>query len=360
MTIDRKTRHMKWYDVVVIGAGDAGLGIVFKALSEGLKVALVDKGTVGGTCINTGCVPSKTLIAAADRFMESRGNSKLGIRSQKSEVDFSAVMKRMKSVVADGRNAVQKALKGSKGLDFIHREGHFVDEHTLEAGGHKIRGKRIFIATGAQPQVPPIPGLDTVDYLTNRSILRLEHKPESMLFIGGGFIALEYAHFFSALGVRVSIVERNAALLRFGEPEISELLKNKLGERISLHMGAETIAVRHTVKGHAVTVKNVDTGRKKEIFAETVVVSAGRTSNTDLLRPELAGVLTDAGGFIRLTAISGRTKNTFGRSVTPSAGQCLPMPQTKRLNWHGTTQHTEKRSEWILRMSPMRSIPGRK
>jgi mycothione reductase len=339
---------MKLYDVIVIGAGDAGLGVVFKALSEGLKVALVDKGTVGGTCINNGCVPSKTLITTADRFMESRENSKLGIRSKKSEVDFSAVMKRMKSVVADGRNSVQKALKESKYLDFIHQEGHFIDEHTLSAGGHQIKGKRIFIATGARPLIPPIPGLDTINYLTNESVLRLEHKPESMVFIGGGFIALEYAHFFSALGVTVSIVERNPALLRFGEPEISELLKNKLGERIELHMGAESIAVRRTVKGHAVMAKDIRTGRKKEILAKEVVVSAGRTSNANLLRLEQAGIETDDDGFIKVDGYLRTNKkhiwaigDAIGRSMFTHAAD-----KEAELAWHNATRRKKIRMDF--------------
>jgi dihydrolipoamide dehydrogenase len=330
---------MKLYDVIVIGAGDAGLGVVFKALSKGLKVALVDKGTVGGTCINNGCVPSKTLITVADRFMESRENSKLGIRSKKSELDFSAVMKRMKSVVADGRNSVQTALQESKGLDFIHREGRFIDEHTLSAGGHQIRGKRIFIATGARPLIPPIPGLDAIDYLTNESLLRLEHKPESMLFIGGGYVALEYAHFFSSLGVAVSIVEKNPALLHFGEPEISELLKNKLGKRMSLHMGAEMIAVRHTVKGHAVTIKNVNAGRKKEIVAQAVVVSAGRTSNTDLLRPEQAGIETDDDGFIKVDGYL-RTNKKHIWAIGDAIGRAMfthAADKEAELAWHNAT-----------------------
>ncbi len=348
MTLVRKTRHMKLYDVAVIGAGDAGLGIVFKALSEGLKVALVDKGTVGGTCINHGCVPSKTLTATADRFIESRENSKLGIHSKKSEVDFSAIMKRMKSVVAGGRDSVQRALQGSRDLDFIHREGRFIDEHTFEAGGHQIRGKRIFIATGARPSIPPIPGLDSIDYLTNESVLRLARRPESMLFIGGGYIALEYAHFFSALGVTVSIVEKNSTLLRFGEPEISELLKNKLGKRISLHMSAEAIAVRHTVKGHVVTVKDISTGREKELSAKAVVVSAGRTSNTDLLRTEQAGIETDAAGFIKVDGYLQTSKkhiwaigDAIGRAMFTHAAD-----KEAELAWHNATHRKKIRMDF--------------
>jgi mycothione reductase len=339
---------MKEYDVIVIGAGDAGLGITFKALSEGLKVALVDKGAVGGTCINNGCVPSKTLITTADRLMENRENSKLGIRSIKTEAEYGAVMNRMRSAVTSGRNAIQKAIRESDNLDFIHRECHFIDKHTLEAGGHAIRGNKIFIATGARPSIPPIPGLDAIRYLTNESVLRLERKPESMVFIGGGYIALEYAHFFSAMGVKVSIIERNANLLRSGEREISELLKNRLGQRVGLHMGAEAVAVRRTVKGHAVMIKEINAGRKKEIVAKEVVVSAGRTSNADLLRPERAGIKTTAANFIKVDDfLRTNTKHIWavgdaiGRAMFTHAGD-----KEAELAWHNATHRKKIRMDF--------------
>lgn len=339
---------MKVYDVIVIGAGDAGLGIAFKAVAQGLKVALVDKGTVGGTCINTGCVPSKTLIAAADRFMESRENRKLGIRSKRLEVDYGAVMTRMNAAVTDGRNAVRKAIRESPNLDFMHKACHFIDEHTLAVGAQNIRGKKIFIATGARPSIPPIPGLDTIHYLTNETILRLEHKPASMIFIGGGYIALEYAHFFSALGVKVSIIERNATLLRYGEPEISELLKKTLGRRVRLHLGAETIAVRKGIGGYAVMVRGLDSGRKKEIAAQSVVISAGRTSNADLLRPEQAGIETDAANFIKVDAYLRTNKkhiwaigDATGRAMFTHAGD-----KAAELAWHNATHRKKIRMDF--------------
>lgn len=164
-----------------------------------------------------------------------------------------------------------------------------------------------------------------------------------MIFIGGGYIALEYAHFFSALGVKVSIIERNATLLRFGEPEISELLTKTLGRRVKLHLGAETIAVRKGIRGNAVMVRDVKSGREKEIAAQSVVVSAGRTSNADLLGPEQAGIETDEANFIKVDEYLRTNKkhiwaigDATGRAMFTHAGD-----KAAELAWHNAT-HKKK------------------
>ena len=334
---------MKKYDVIVVGAGDVGLGIAFNAASEGLKVALVDKGYPGGTCVNSGCVPSKTLIYTADRIIGTTENAKFGIRSEIIDIDFSAVMERMRSIITRGRNSIKKALKDSENLDFINKEGHFTDEHTLEAGGDEIRGKKIFIATGARPSVPQLKGLDSVPYLTNESVLGLEKLPESIIFIGGGFISLEYAHFFSSLGVKVKIIDRNVALLHSGEPEISELLKKELGKRIELHMGVEALEVKSPVNGYKVLVKDISTGKEKKISADAVMVSSGRKSNADLLRCKNAGIETDKANFIKVDNYLQTNKkqiwaagDAIGREMFTHAGD-----KEAELAWHNAT-HRKK------------------
>ncbi|TAN40225.1 MAG: dihydrolipoyl dehydrogenase [Nitrospirae bacterium] len=339
---------MKRYDVIVIGAGDVGLGITFKAVSAGLKVALINKGAVGGTCVNTGCVPSKTLIHTADRIIEAGENTKLGIRSDVSSIDFSAIMERMRGVVASGRDSIRTALEDSEDLDLIDRECHFIDEHTLEAGDERLRGKKIFIASGARPSVPAIKGLDTVQYLTNETVLGLKDKPESMIFIGGGFVALEYAHFFSAMGVRVTVLNRGSTLLGFEEPEISELLRKEMGKRTELLMGTETLEVRHTGSGYRVLVRETETVLVKELPAEQVMVSAGRRSNADILRPERAGIGTDKAGFIVVDDYLRTNKkhiwaigDAIGRAMFTHAGD-----REAELAWNNATQRKKQRMDF--------------
>ncbi len=291
---------MKSYEVIIIGAGDVGLGLAFKAAEQGLKVALIDKGMVGGTCVNYGCVPSKTLIITADRIMEIREAARLGISTQIIDIDFKAIMGRMRMAVTSGRKGIETAIQETENLDFINREGHFIDEHTLEVGDEKIRGKKIFIVSGARPSIPLLPGLDRIHYLTNETVLELEKRPESLIFIGAGYVGLEYAHFFSVLGTKVTIIHSHSTFLPFEEPEISELLKKEMEKTIELHLGVETQEVRQTAGGYTVTVKDIRTGEKKDITAEALFVSAGRKSNADLLKVQNAGIETDKRNFIKV------------------------------------------------------------
>jgi mycothione reductase len=334
---------MKTYDVIVVGAGDVGLAVAFKAISSGLKVALVDKGHPGGTCVNSGCVPSKTLIYTADRIIETREDTKFGIRSGMIDVNFRALMERMRSVVTRGRNSIKKAIKASENLDFINKEGHFIDEQTLVAGDQRIRGKQLFIATGARPSVPRIKGLEKSPFLTNESVLGLARRPDSIILIGGGFISLEYAHFFSALGVKVKIIDRNPMLLPFSEPEISKLLKQELERRIELHMGVETVEVKQDSNGYTVLVEDIRTGRGKRIAAAEVMVNAGRKSNADLLKLEHAGIETDKAGFIKVDKYLRTNKkhiwalgDAIGRKMFTHAGD-----REAELAWHNA-RHRKK------------------
>jgi mycothione reductase len=221
---------MKSYDVIVVGAGDVGLGIAFKAASKDLKVALIDKGQAGGTCVNYGCVPSKTLIHTADRIVEIRKAEELGVRTRIIHIDFQAIMERMRTAVESGRKGIERAIEETETLDFIRGEARFIDDRTLEAGDQKIKGKKIFIASGARPLIPLTKGLDRVPYLTNESVLELKKRPESMIIIGGGYVGLEYAHFFSAIGTKVVMIHRHSTLLSFEEPEISELIEKEVGK----------------------------------------------------------------------------------------------------------------------------------
>lgn len=331
---------MNTYDVIVIGAGDVGLGIVFKAASQGLSVAVADKGAPGGTCVNYGCVPSKTLIQTADRITEIRQAAEFGIRAPITKIDFGAIMQRMRKTVSAGRRSIESALEETDGIDFFRGQARFIDDRTLEVGRQKIRGRKIFIASGARPSVPDLKGLESLDYLTNETVLNLKERPRSLVIIGGGFVGVEYAHFLSAVGIKVTLITRDSILLPFEEPEISELLKKEMGSRMTLLFGSDAVEVRRSGQGCVVLVKNRKSGALQELKAEAVMVSAGRTSNADLLRIENAGIGTNENNYIKVDDYLRTNKkhiwalgDAIGRAMFTHAGD-----REAELAWHNATK----------------------
>lgn len=289
---------MKRYDVIVIGSG-AGLIIVENALSHGLSIALVDKGPLGGTCLNLGCIPSKMMLFPAERVMDIREAGKLGVVAEVKDIDFFSIMDRMRKKVSDGERQIREGLKNTTAIDFYKGEGHFVDETTLVVNEKKISAEKIFIATGARPLIPQIPGIDSVDYLTNESVLGLRERPESLIIIGGGYIAAEYAHFFSAMGTEVTVVQRNRLFVPGEEPEISELLKIEMGKWMKIHTHTEATAARKFGTVCFVTAHDRQTGDTLEFTGAKILIAAGRKSNADLLQVGNAGIETDVRNYIR-------------------------------------------------------------
>jgi mycothione reductase len=292
---------MKEFDVIVIGSG-CGINIVEEALGHGLKVALVDKGPFGGTCSNLGCIPSKMLIFTADRVAEIQEAKRLGIEAEIRNIDFSAIMERMRKSVSETQAQMRLGLSHVKNLAFFEGEGHFTGEYTIEVNGEEIRGDKIFIASGSRPLIPPIKGLENLDYLTNESVLQLKERPESLIIIGGGYIAVEYGHFFAAMGTRVTILEMADRLVLAEEPEIAELLKKELSQRIDVYTGVQAEEVKGNKGSVSVMAKDLKAGRKREFTAQRLLVAVGRRSNADLLKVENSGVAVDQRGFVRVNA----------------------------------------------------------
>lgn len=298
---------MKEYDVIVIGSG-CGMNVVDEALGHGMKVALVDKGPIGGTCANTGCIPSKMLIFAADRVAEIQEAGKLGIMAGTTSIDFGFIMERMRRSVGENREHMHKGLAATKGLDLYESVGRFTGDYTLEVNGQSIKGNHIFIAAGSRPVLPPIKGLESVDYLTNETLLELKDRPESMIIIGGGYVAAEYGHFFAAMGTRVVMLEMADRLVLAEEPEIAELLKKGLSRRMEVHTGVRVEEIRTGSGGISVAADDTKTGQRSEFTAQTILVAAGRRSNADLLEVQNTGVEVDRTGFVKVNEYLETTK----------------------------------------------------
>jgi mycothione reductase len=290
---------MKRYDLIVVGSGSGAI-ISDEAVAHGKKVAVVEKGPLGGTCLNLGCIPSKMLIYAADRVADIQEAGKLGINAEMKGVRFASIMARMRRSIRQSQDQVRKGMKASKGLHLYEGPGRFVAERTLEVEGERIRGDAVVIACGSRPSVPPIKGLDGVDYWTNEQVLAQKERPESLIIIGGGYIAVEYGHFFAAMGTKVTILEMAGRLTLAEEPEISALLAEALARRMEVHTGALAVELKGKANGRVAVAFKAADGRKRELVADRLLMAVGRRSNADLLKLDKTGVEIDQRGFVKV------------------------------------------------------------
>jgi dihydrolipoamide dehydrogenase len=239
-------------------------------------------------------------VYPADRIAEIREAGKLGIKAEVQEIDFKSIMDRMREKVQKGREQIRKGVGQTEELDFYEGEAHFTGDYTLQVNSRTIKGKKIFLASGARYLVPPIRGLENIQFLNNVSVLEIREKPESLIIIGGGDIAVEYAHFFSSMGTQVTIVQRNRRLVPAEEPEISRILKRKCQETMSVHTSTEVIEAVKDGDAYRVIGKDRESGEAREFEAAEVLLAAGRKSNADLLKVENTGVETDKQGYIKV------------------------------------------------------------
>jgi len=289
---------MERFDVLVVGSG-SGMTIVEGALNKGLRVALVEKDLLGGTCLNRGCIPSKMVIYPADVVQEIKRAVALGVKATIDEVDFRVIMDRMRGSIAEDRRHMEESVKQIEKLSYYPVSGEFTGDYRMRVGGEEVEAKNVFLVSGARPDVPPIKGLDKVSYLTSRDIWEMKQPPRSMMIIGGGYIAAEMAHFFSNVGVEVKILSRSPRLLRHGEPEVSEILTQALRTRMCVRTGVEFIEVNESDGLKEVTVKDAK-GETRIHRAESILVAAGQRGNADLLKVEKTGVQADARGYVKV------------------------------------------------------------
>ncbi|HOU69833.1 MAG TPA: dihydrolipoyl dehydrogenase [Methanothrix sp.] len=288
---------MEEFDLIVIGSG-AGTNVASGAAENGLNVALVDQGPTGGTCLNSGCIPSKMLIYPADVIRSIQDAREIGVHAKVDEVDFKRIMSRMHDVVDRGRSSLEQALENADGLTYVKERAEFVEDYVLKTGVKEITSGKIVVASGARPLVPAIPGLLEAGFLDNISLLQLERLPRSLIIIGGGYIACEFGHFFSALGVDVTIIGRHPLLLKGEDPEVARLVSRKLSLFMRIVTGYEVISVERDGDHKMVSARDIEKGGVLQFRAEEILLAAGRQPNSDLLHPEKSGIKTDRQGWI--------------------------------------------------------------
>ena len=291
------------YDLIVIGAGQGGGPLAGTAADHGLASALIEHKHVGGTCVNEGCTPTKTMIASARVAHLARRAEDYGVNVGDVSVDMETVRRRKRDIVESFRAGSRSSVEDTDGLDLIEGKGRFVDENTVEVdlnggGTRTLTADRIVINTGARPAIPPIDGLNEVDYLTSTSIMELGSVPDHLLVLGGGYIGLEFGQMFRRFGAEVTIVDLADHILGREDADVAETLEEILREdgiRILNETGMT--AVEQAADG-TITAHLDGDDAPDRVTGSHLLVAAGRRPNTDDLNPEAAGVETDERGFV--------------------------------------------------------------
>ena len=287
---------MQTFDLIVIGAG-SGLNISSAAAEKGLKVAVVEKGPMGGTCLNRGCIPSKIIIHSADVAETIKKSHLFGIKSKLLGVDFAKITGRALNIVDKDAKDIEQGIKEDKNTTLFKVEARFVADRTLKVGKEIIKGNKIIIAAGTRPSVPNIEGLNEVNFITSDEALRLRKQPKIMTILGGGYIAAELAHFYGALGTKINIIQRREVLIPNEDEEISKKFTEIFRKKYNVLTGYDATKVSKKGKKFILTAKSKKSARK--LISDQLLVAAGRIPNTDLLDVVKTKVAVDKNGFIK-------------------------------------------------------------
>jgi pyruvate/2-oxoglutarate dehydrogenase complex dihydrolipoamide dehydrogenase (E3) component len=298
------------YDAIVIGAGQAGPSLAVRFAQAGMKVALIEREHLGGTCVNDGCIPTKTLVASARAAHVARRAADYGVvLGGTVGVDMAAVKARKDRIVAQSVEGLANWLGATPGLDLINGHARFVASHTLQVGAQLLEAPKIFINVGGRAALPPWPGLDQVPVLTNTSMMDVDTLPEHLLIIGGSYIGLEFAQMYRRFGARVTVLEYGDRLIAREDADVSaEILAMLQREGIDFLFGvrdahvtrdADTLRVRCTARASADESQGPHEARElHDLHASHLLAATGRRPNTDDLGLEHAGIATDARGYI--------------------------------------------------------------
>jgi pyruvate/2-oxoglutarate dehydrogenase complex dihydrolipoamide dehydrogenase (E3) component len=287
------------YDAIIIGSGQAGNPLAYRLADLGWSVALIEKKHLGGTCINTGCTPTKTMVHRAQVAHYARNAARWGVNASNVSVDLPQIVAQKDEVVLSFRSGRQKQVDKRANLRLHRGHARFVGSHQLQVGDDLLESEKIFIDTGCRPAAPAIPGLDTGSYLTNESAMQLTALPEHLLILGGGYIGLEFGQMFRRYGSRVTVLHTGKQIISREDPETAAELQRAL-EAEGIQFLLNTRTVRAESKDSTVTLSFESPAGSSTVTGSHLLVATGRLPNTDDLGLDKAGVETDKSGYIKV------------------------------------------------------------
>jgi pyruvate/2-oxoglutarate dehydrogenase complex dihydrolipoamide dehydrogenase (E3) component len=288
------------YDAVIIGTGQAGPALARRLVAAGWQVAIIERKFFGGTCINTGCTPTKTLIASGYAAHLTRRAAEFGVTlSGTPSVDMKAVKARKDAVTVASRAAVERSLKGLQGCTVYEAHAMFIGPKQIKIADEVLRADKIFINVGGRAVIPSIPGLDQVPYLTNSSMMNVDFLPAHLIVLGGSYVGLEFAQLYRRFGSDVTVIEPAPRLISREDEDISRAIADILqAEDIDIRVNSKAVGVKKQGAGIAVTIEGA--GTRSQVDGSHLLLAVGRRPNTDDLGLEHAGVVTDARGYIEV------------------------------------------------------------
>jgi pyruvate/2-oxoglutarate dehydrogenase complex dihydrolipoamide dehydrogenase (E3) component len=316
------------YDAIIIGSGQAGNPLAYRLADLGWSVALIEKKYLGGTCINVGCTPTKTMVHRAQVAHYARNAARWGVNASIVSVDLAKIVAQKDEVVLSFRSNQQKQVDKRANVRLYRDHARFVSPHQLQAGSELLESEKIFIDTGGRPNIPSIPGLESVSYLTNESVMQLTTLPEHLLILGGGYIGLEFGQMFRRFGSRVTILHMGKQIITREDPEIAvELQKALEAEGLQFLLNARTTRVDN--KNGAITLSFETSAGTSNVLGSHLLVATGRSPNTDDLGLDKAGIETDKNGFIK---VNGRLETNV-RGVW-ALGDCKGGPAFTHISYN--------------------------
>lgn len=292
---------MNRYEAIIIGTGQAGPSLAARLAAAGMSVAVIERGKFGGTCVNTGCTPTKTLVASAYAARVVQRASEYGVHiTGSAQLDISRVKARMHSVVEQSRTSLESWLSSLANVKVYRGHARFVGPRTVSVGGETLTGERVFIDVGGRPTLPELPGIDRVPYLTSDSMMDLEVLPEHLIVVGGSYVGLEFAQMYRRFGSRVTVAEMGSSLVGREDPDVSDAVREILAaEDIDIRLDAKCISLEKAERDGVRVSLDCRLGAPT-VTGTHVLLAVGRTPNTADLGLEQAGIEVDARGYIKV------------------------------------------------------------